>query len=161
MNKQRLAMVVSSVIGAISVFLNFVGLKAVAGGQNVDIQSFWGMKTQYSGLDYPTAILALIGFLAIAGLSFVGNYQKELPTKFRVGQVVLAVFNLLMAIITFAQAASKTGQSTVNGYGLEANFGLGIWLLVLASVAVLVVPFVIEPRLTSASFKETIEEFKQ
>ena len=120
MNKQRKLILIAAALGVVSVFLPW--FSAGAFGFSVHINGFhdWG-------------ILAFICFLGAAIISLAGNQNLPLDKGIWFATILCGSLALLSVIITLISSA---GNSEDLGFA-SAGIGFGIWIALLASVAVM------------------------
>lgn len=120
-NIQRKAILISSVIGIIALFLPWATVSMMGMSDSVNGFRSWG-------------ILVFFAFVAAVIISLMGDQSRKLDKKMWLAVLIAGTAALLFTIISFGSASNNFG-----GMGLvDAGNGIGIWLALLASIAVLV-----------------------
>jgi O-antigen/teichoic acid export membrane protein len=116
LNKQRKFILISAVIGIISIFLPW--FSAGAFGFSVHINGFHGW-----------GILAFLSFIASIIIVLIGTRNEALDKNMWLAVIISGGVALLCVIITML--------SSSGGFGfISAGFGFGIWIALAASIGV-------------------------
>lgn len=142
MDKQRLAILISAIVGVLSAFLPWATVGA------------WGMEQSVNGL-HGDGKFTLVFFGVIAGLVFVGNTAESFTKNLRVATIILGAISglfVLINVLNFQNVLNQFGGEYFSNFGVSASLGIGIWLSLLSSVAVIVSNFVLGTKLDKADF---------
>lgn len=128
MNKQRIAILIAASIGALGTFLPWVHAPIV------------GSVPGSSGSD---GWITFILFVITIGICFIGNRTKTLNLGFLIGAIVPSLLASVIALIKIIDFNSKTsGMGDDNPFAKAltqtVGIGIGLYLIVLAGIAVLV-----------------------
>ena len=126
MNKQRIFILAAGGIGLLSCFMTWatVGLsifKVPLSG----VQSGWGGK------------LALLGFIATIVFALLGNREQPVEPDKKKYILIGGFVALIMSILAMIGMSVQDGSEYI-------TFGLGMYLALLAAIAVVAIPFVIK-----------------
>ncbi len=139
LNKQRKFILISAVIGIISIFLPW--FSAGAFGFSVHINGFHGW-----------GILAFLCFIAAIVIGLLGVQTQALDKTMWLAAIVCGAVALLSVIITML--------SSSGGFGfISAAFGFGIWMALAAAIGVTVFAWMFKNP--AHDFKSGFESLKK
>ncbi|MBJ7688506.1 SHOCT domain-containing protein [Weissella confusa] len=128
MTKQRFAIVVVAVVGMLTTFLPWFKISGLASLAKESVKGTAGDRW-----------ITLIVFLAAGVVAVaVGGRDKPLQGFFRYAAVVAGAINLIIGFYELTNGGADAGI-----YG-SADPTWGLWILMLASLALIVVPFVVK-----------------
>lgn len=133
MHKQRLAVVIAAGLGVISTFLPWMKGSINFFGQSSTVS--------YSGIG---TLMGILVFLACGGaiaLSFIGDREKAIDADKVKFVAIAGAVAFLCALLFLVGNIGDTGG--VSGFG-GVSLGFGLYIAMLAGLAVLAVPFVVK-----------------
>ncbi|WP_129045136.1 hypothetical protein [Companilactobacillus metriopterae] len=122
MRLQKLLILIASIVGILSTFLNWF-----KGPFGINI----------SGISSEDSYVAIILLIVIIVLVAIKDRVSILTGKIKIATVVLGVLNLLLGLFEIINASQTTymGQHIVSP-------GIGLIIYVIASIAIIVLPFI-------------------
>ena len=133
-HKQRLALMAASVIGALSAFLPWYTARVM--GLKITANSF-GMKAMGERDSNTIGIISFVVFLVAIGLCFIRDRTKPMG-KLKFVMIAPGAINLIIGISQFV-VFNGADYAFLRDYG---GIGLGLYMLVLISLALCAIPFV-------------------
>ena len=129
MHKQRLGMLIAAGIGILGVFLPWFSV------------SFAGSVSGITVGD--TGWLILIFFAAALAMTLIGKKQSILKGAAFWIAIVLSALSSLIAILNILDYKSEVSKSG-GGLGSMISLGIGIYIVVLAGIAVILLGFILK-----------------
>ncbi len=121
---QKMAIVVASIIGVVACFLPWVTVSIFGISKSIN-------AVQMGGAGY----LVLISFIAIGASTMLVKFKQPKLAKWQIAlNVVLGAIAALVTIVNLDNASSEVGSL--------ASFGAGIYLAIVASVAIVIICFI-------------------
>ena len=143
MHKQRKLILIAAAIGVISVFLPWISVSMMGMGKSIN--GFHGF-----------GILVFIAFIGAGLVCLAGDQTKNLDKTMWMIAIAAGAIALLGVVISLAKSANDVD----GGFGfVEASFGIGIWLALIVSVAIVAVAWMFKSP--EDSIKSGFESLKK
>jgi len=128
MHKQRLGILIAAAAGMLGVFLPWVTVPFLGSVSGIN-----------AGI---TGWLLLILFGAALAMALIGNKQSILTGASFWAAIFLGALSSLIAILNILNYKTEVGKA--GGLGSAVSLGIGIYVIVLAGIAVVVLGFILK-----------------
>ncbi len=128
MHKQRLGILIAAAAGMLGVFLPWVTVPFLG--------SVSGIRAGSTGW------LLLIFFGVALAMTLIGNKQSILTGARFLVAIIFGALSSLIAILNIVNYNAEVGKA--GGMGAVVSLGIGIYVIVLAGIAVVVLGFILK-----------------
>ncbi|KXT77993.1 hypothetical protein [Streptococcus sp. DD13] len=142
MDKQRLSFLITALVGFIASLLPW---STLSGGSY-----YTGSYRDLFGFDRDGKLTVFL-FLFIAIIALIGYISTQMAASLLVTEFLLG---LVIVVIAFLDIISV---NNLMGYAAGLSVGYGLWITLVAAIAVVVIPFALPPRLSGAGFSQFFE----